>query len=394
MTVRTVLLLLLAAAPAACDTRDGHGAAPPPRPGAAAPSPDAAIRGGLPPVEPALDDLYADDLELVRAKLITGASAWRLELRRGERTLRAKWKPLGRGGAEADGGNNAPRCEAAAWRLNRLLFGPASARHVVAPVVVRAFHRDGPVCTRACARVARMGELAQAATFPDVNDHLVLGALTWWIDDVEPEWRMQGGLWRPDRFDADPRYRRRASDLLLFLGLIRHGDANWPQNFLLSPDRTRIYSIDNGRSFDGLPNPAVGSKVRATWGADWDRLARLSPEDLLAPAFSRETAGRLRALDRGGLARELRVVAAVDLATGRSVREPADDPDLQELVARPLVEAAGLTLHERGVWTGTVAGHPWVLFGISEPGIDDVLDRAQRIAARLGSPGGPALFDP
>src|SRR5262245_1036084 len=85
--------------------------------------------GDLPPdLDGVTDDLLADDLRLVDFADING-TVFRLDFMRGARRFRAKWKPLGPAGSEVqDGfdGNNAPRCEVAAWRLNRLLFGARS----------------------------------------------------------------------------------------------------------------------------------------------------------------------------------------------------------------------------------------------------------------------------
>jgi hypothetical protein len=313
--------------------------------------------GDLPPDPDAIAaDLLADDLTLVAAEDVNG-TVWRLDLRRGERTFRAKWKPVGPGGSEVqDGydGNNSPRCEVAAWRMNRLLFGDRSTdRHLVAPVVVRAFHRDVP-CERACARVPRLPGVAGAATFPEVNDHLVLGALTFWIDGVTHLERFEGGLWDRRRFESNASYARSFSDLCLFLYLIGHGDANYADNFLArEPGLDRLYSIDNGRAFDGVPF------YTDEGDPDWAPFARLAPGKLVAPWFARETLERVRQLDRAALDRALRVVAAIDLASGR-VGEVSRD---------------GMTKRGRGLWRGG----DWVVWGIGDEGIAGVERRAREL---------------
>jgi hypothetical protein len=185
--------------------------------------------------------------------------------------------------------------------------------------------------------------------------------VTWWIDGVETLPRFHGGLWDPRRFTHSSEYRRSFSDLCLFLYLIRHGDANYADNFLVrKPGRDRIYSIDNGRAFDGV------AYYTDKADPDWSPFAQLAPDRLVAPAFSAETLGRLAALDRATLERELRVVAAVDLKSGRTVREPGSWAGLLGRATR----------QGRGVYTLVVDGTPWILLGIGESGITDLLTRA------------------
>jgi hypothetical protein len=364
------LVLAIACACTDCSSRK----APRVDAGGAPPAPPA---GGLPDdPERMLDDLLADDLVLRAAKDINGTVV-RLDLERGGRRFRAKWKPLGpEGSEEQDGfdGNNSPRCEVAAWRANRMLFGRTStARHLVPPVVVRAVHRDVP-CDRACAHLPRLAAPDAKPTFPALNDHLVLGALSFWIDGVTSPARFQGGLWDRARFDSSAEYRRSFSDLCMFLTLIAHGDANYADNFLArEPALDRLYSIDNGRAFDGVPFYSERADP------DWDPFRRLSPERLVAPAFSRQTVGRLDELTEDALGRELRVVAAIDMATGAAARDQA--ALVGQLADRPLDRVPELKKRGRGLYLGKVNGATWVILGIGEPGIDDTAARARAIAA-------------
>lgn len=335
--------------------------------------------------EAILDALSSDALRLAEVKDING-TVMRLTFTLEGRRLRAKWKPLGPGGSEEqDGfdGNNAPRCEVAAWRVDRLLFGPTTARSLVPPVVVRAFHRDVP-CTQACAHLPRLSGLDMAPTFPELNEHLVLGALSWWLDGVAPLEHFHGGLWDAQRFASNPEYRRSFSDLVLFLHLIQHGDANYAPNFLVrTPALDRLYSIDNGRAFDGI------SYYTGEGDPDWAPFAQLAPERLVAPAFSQETLSRLSQLEEPLLRRELRIVAAIDMRSGRTVREPAAELPLAALVGEPLEQAPALTRRGRGLFTGQLAGRPWVLFGIGEQGIADTAARARALVQHLEG----AVFD-
>jgi hypothetical protein len=344
-------------------------------------------RGDLPEdPEQILADLLAPDLRVVGVKPVN-ATVLRLDLEHGGRRFRAKWKPLGPGASEVQEGyegNNAPRCEVGAWRLNRLLFGHTStAHHLVAPVVVRALHRDVP-CSRACAAVPRLAQ-AGPATFPAYNDHLVLGALTWWIDGVASPERFAGGLWDPRRFERNASYRRSFSDLCLFLYLIAHGDANYADNFLARvPESDRLYSIDNGRAFDGV------SFYTGEGDPDWQPFAELAPGRLVAPMFAPQTVRRVATLQLGELHRALRVTAAVDLVTGMGsgAREAPEVPALERLAGSPLEGQPGVTRIGRGAFIAMVAGRPWLLLGIGEQGLRDVASRARALTTAIDSETG------
>ncbi len=328
------------------------------------------------------DHLLTDDLRLADKKDLN-ETVVRAELVTGVRRFRAKWKRMGARASEVQNGfdgNNAPRCEVGAWRLDRMLFGRDSTeRHMVAPVVVRAFHRDVP-CDRECARVPRIAELAgKEATFPDVNDHLVLGTLTWWIDGVDQPHRFHGGLWSRERFDRDPIYRKSFGDLWTLLFLEQHGDGNYWPNFLARvPRLDRLYSIDNGRSLDGI------SYFTDEADPDWDPFRYLDFDHIVPPAFAASTLASVRALDEGALQRELRVVSAIDLASGRSVRDPAEDPRFAAMIAAPLAPGPSLARLGRGAWLAKVEGRSFLVLGIGDQGIHELAERAKAMGARIG----------
>jgi hypothetical protein len=239
-------------------------------------------------------DLLSNDLTLTAVTPIN-PSVYRLVLRNGERTFSAKWKPLGVEGSEVQegfDGNNAPRCELAARRIDQFLSDGDPRRELVPEVVLRSFHRQVP-CDRPCQGIPQLIGAGVPATFAAINDHLVLGALSLWIEDAERPQRFSGQLWSPQRFAQDPAYRRNFADLMTFLYLIAHGDANYADNFLYSEGPPpRAYSIDNGRSLDGIP-------FYTTEGdPDWQPLAQLTPQSLVAPALSRQTLHRVAALPR------------------------------------------------------------------------------------------------
>ncbi len=356
------------------------------RPASSAPPPP------MPPdeVEQALGELAADDLQLLAADYVN-PSVVRLALARSGRRWRAKWKAMGPGGSEVQegvDGNNSPRCEVAAFLLARELAGLAGAAQVlVPPVVVRALHRDVP-CDRGCRGVPRLLSAATPATFPELNDHLVVGALSLWIEGARTPRRLHGELWSSERFAAHGGYRRSVSDLLLFLYVIAHGDANYGPNFLLRlPDLGRAYSIDNGRAFDGLPY-SVGEG-----DPDWQPLATLAPGRLVAPRFAAPTVAALARLTPQRLHELLALVAAVELGTGRTVRAPRSDAALSALSRRPLEEVPGLRRRSRQTYTGAVAagGPTFLLLGIGPAGIAQTAARAAQAAAYLRRADG-ALF--
>lgn len=332
------------------------------------------------------DTLLAQDLTLSAARPVS-PSVYQLSLVRSpcpamdsERacTLTAKWKPLGPHASEQqDGieGNNAPRCELAARHIDRFLWPDEPARQLVPEVVLRAFHRNVP-CDRACRNVPRIIGADIPATFPEHNDHLVLGALTDWIEDAELPQRFQGELWNPERFRIDHSYRQAMADLFTFLVLIAHGDANYADNFLWQPLAPfRIYSIDNGRSLDGLPYYSQDADP------DWQPLAELSPQHLVPPALSAKTLTRLAQLPRSALAHELYLVAAVDLRSGRAVPSPQTEPRLARFVGRPLQGQPGLRELGPGRYLTPEreTDGPWLLLGLTERGVEDLLARSQQL---------------
>jgi hypothetical protein len=388
---------LLSGAQVACTRRAAPGTTAPATAGAATghpgvPRPVDAGATGFDALDMALADLAADDLQL-RAARYVNPSVVRLDLERHGRRFAAKWKAMGPGGSEVQeghDGNNAPRCEVAAFLLARALAAAGGAPQVlVPPMVVRALHRDVP-CARACRGVPRLVGADTPATFPEINDHLVLGALALWIEDAREPQHLHGDLWRRERFERDPAYRRSVSDLFLFLYVIAHGDANYGSNFLLAgSEGGQIYSIDNGRAFDGIPY-YVGEGE-----ADWQPMAALSPGRLIAPRFAAQTVQALAQLTPAWLAQQLSLCAAVDLRSGRAAYAPQREAALMAVVGRPLAGVAGLLRRSRQTYTGVLAagGPPWLLLGIGGAGIAQTADRAAQLVDYLRRPGAPLFSD-
>jgi len=335
-------------------------------------------------------DLLADDLQLQAVTMIN-PTVYKLSLRRGKHEFAAKWKPLG---SEADeqqegfDGNNSPRCELAARRIDSWLSDGDSRRELVPEVVLRAFHRDVP-CDRSCQGVPRLVGAAVPPTFPKQNDHLVLGALSLWIESAERPTRFHDGLWNRQRFVSDSAYRRNFADLVTFLLLIAHGDANYADNFLVSEGPPfRAYSIDNGRSLDGVPYFTEEADP------DWQPFAKLSPQSLMVPSLSQKTMVRLGQLAESALPQQLHLLAAVDLASGRAVAEPSEEPLLADLLAKPLDGQPGLRKLSRQSYLTTEPhrGGPWLLLGLSQSGIADVKRRAKALLDYQKAAGLP-LFE-
>ena len=363
---------------------------------APAPSADSAVTGAADSVVAQApfsitEDLLADDLQLRSVKVIN-PSVMKLELQRGERTFRAKWKPMSTLGSEVQeqfDGNNAPRCEVAARLFDQLLFGKQPARSLVPEVVVRAFHRDVP-CNRECAHVPRLLSADTPATFPQYNEHLVFGALSHWIDDAAIPKSFEGGLWSAERFAQDATYRQALADLVTFLFLIAHGDANYADNFLIHEGPPfRVYSIDNGRAFDGVPY------YTADADPDWAPFARLAPGRMVAKSLSRSTINRLRELSISQLRDALFIVTAIDLTSGRVASlGPVVEPSLRELIGKPLAQVPGLTRHSRQTYSGRLrpGGPVWLLQGLSASGLEALRKRINMLLQQSEA-GALPLFD-
>lgn len=357
------------------------------------PSPKPVVPPVAPPSGPVLSAqarLAADDLTL-RAVQVINPSVLRLSLTHAGESFSAKWKAMAPGGGEQQegfDGNNSPRCEVAAARLDAWMAEGDAARALVPPVIVRAFHRAVP-CDRACRGVPSIISADVPPTFPTINDHLVIGALSQWLDGAQRPPRFHGGLWNPARFAADGAYRRSFADLVTFLYLVGHGDADYDANFLMDADPPgRLYSIDNGRALDGV------SYYTGQGDPDWLPFAQLAPGRLVAPALSRQTLQRLSRLTAADLRALLLLVAAIDLDSGHAVIDPQHEGALVALRDRPLQDVAGLIRRSRGTYTGRLSanGPTWLLLGISAAGVRDVLNRRDALQAQATT-GRLPLFD-
>jgi len=146
----------------------------------------------------------------------------------GEPLLAAKWKPVA---PPAQGFNNEPRYELAAYQLQKLFLDECE--YVVPPIVLRAMPLDEYRRNRPAGQAALRG--TESALF----------LLSYWLEDVTNR-----DPWDAERFKSDPRYARHWGNLNILTHLIDHKDANIG-NLLISkhPEDPRVFAVDNDVAF-------------------------------------------------------------------------------------------------------------------------------------------------
>lgn len=233
------------------------------------------------PMAPAeLEKRFAtQDFEVLEVKGagggVTGASRIKVQYPDGAK-LKLKWKPVPSG--SADGWNNSPRKELAAYEVQRWLVDerdflvPTLAPHCL------TFDEYRPIDPRAKASLE--------------GSKCVLGVVAAWLEDVDAP----AEFWDPKRFDRDPAYARFMADFNVLAYLIEHKDGR-RGNLLLSTDPAdpRVFAVDNGIAFDPFP-----------WNflvTNWNRIR--------VPWIRKETVERLRKVDRAAIER-LGVVAELE----------------------------------------------------------------------------------
>lgn len=239
--------------------------------------------------------------------------------------LTAKWKPVA---APAQGFNNEPRYELAAYQLQKLFLDECE--YVVPPVVLRAMPIDEYRRARPDAR----------PTLREADSAMFL--LSYWLEHVTNR-----DAWDADRFQADPRYARHWGNLNILTHLVDHKDANIG-NLLISqhPQDPRIFAVDNDVAFRSDASDR---------GDTWKRLQ----VDRL-PATTLE---RLRRITLADLERALGVLAEFRIVEGQLVAaEPGEN--LQP---------------RRGLRTSVDR----VQFGLSTAEIRDVKRRIDRLLEQL-----------
>lgn len=293
----------------------------------------------LPPAE-AERALALEDFEIldVRGDVggVMGVRKLRIRLPASDRELTVKWKRAPNG--DADGWNNTPRKEIAAYEIQKWFLDPED--YVVPTVVAR------------CIPLAAYAPLDKDPKPNLPGTRCVMGALVIWLENVGVE----GPIYEEERFLSDPRYAHHMANLNLLTYLIEHEDGR-RSNFLTADDPTDryIFSIDNGVSF--------GAKVKNWFVWNWNRIRVLS--------LRRETIERLRATD------ETRVRALGVVAELR-----ADDAG----VLRP-VEPSPIASPRKG----SRVGEGWIQLGLTRDEISDLQQRIDRLLADVEA-GRVALF--
>ena len=263
-------------------------------PGAGAEPVDPARHWPLPPGE--LEErLASEDFEVLEVAGgvggVSGVKKLRIRMANDGRELTVKWKkaPIG----NADGWNNTPRKEIAAYEIQKWFLDPGD--YVVPTVTTRCIRPEhyAPIEQEQARHPPRAPRLGRLRTHTVAGTRCALGAVMIWIDAVT----VPGELHDADRFREDPLYARHLADFNLLTYLIDHEDGR-PGNFLVSEleEQRRVFTIDNGMTF--------GAKVKNFMVPNWN--------EIRVPALRKQSADRLREIgdehyDALGVLAEMRV---------------------------------------------------------------------------------------
>jgi len=206
--------------------------------------------------------LASEDFEILEVSGevggVMGVKKLTLRFPKSGKTLNVKWKAAPQG--DADGWNNNPRKEIAAYQLQKWFLDPED--YVVPTIAPRGI------------ALTQYQEIDPKAKANIRGTRCVMGAFVVWINEV--------GVAHPV-FDEtrwnEPRYRYHMANFNLLTHLIEHEDGR-EGNFLASDDEKdrRVFSIDNGISFS--------ARVKNFMVDNW-HLIRV-------PALRSETIERLR----------------------------------------------------------------------------------------------------
>lgn len=285
----------------------------------------------LPPAE--LERRLAEDpIEIVEVTGGVGGvmGVKKLTLRLGDHPapLWVKWKPAPRG--DADGWNNTPRKEMAAYAIQKWFLDPDN--YVVPTTITRCidFETYAPVSATAGANLA--------------GASCVAGALSVWITNIT----LPNPLYDEARFAADPHYARHMADFNVLTYLIEHEDGR-TGNFLVAKheEERRVFSVDNGVAF--------GAWVKNWFVPNWHKIR--------VPKIRAETVERLRAVGEEELA-ALGVLAELEADADGVLRAKAlgqnADPD-----------------------DGSRTRPGWIQLGLNEDEIEDVAERLRDLLERV-----------
>ena len=237
-------------------------------------------RGNIPlPTEELVQRLGHDEFEIVSVEGagggIMGAKRLRLRFVEDDLELRVKWK---RAPEKADGWNNSPRREIAAFEVQKLFLD--SDNYVVPISVPRCIPLD------VYAAIAERPE----SNYPGAE--CVFGLLSIWLENVDKPAKLLDA----ERFRRDANYARSIGNLNILTYLINHQDGR-KNNFLISTvdHRPQLFSIDNGLAF--------GPVFRNVFIRHWNKIR--------VPALPPESIERLRKVNREDLA-SLGVIAQME----------------------------------------------------------------------------------
>src|SRR5690606_26493786 len=128
----------------------------------------------------------------------------------------------------------------------------------------------------------------------------VVVTLQYWLNFVPQE-----DFWQPDRVRSDSLYARRIANFNILTHVSNHRDSN-TGNYLISLlEDPRVYSIDDGVSFESLSSNR---------GEVW--------RDMLVDRLPRSTVDRLAMITREDLERVLGIVAEFEIRDGELVPVP------------------------------------------------------------------------
>ncbi len=248
----------------------------------------------VPPTE-AEKIFAADSLQLVDARRTVGGNtgATRAHLIADGRRIEVKWKAAPADTAE--GWNNTPRREMAAFEIQKWFLRPED--YVVAPAAAR------------CLRLGEYRAIDSEAQPTVRGTKCVIGTLSLWLENLE----IAKPIYDPQRFIRDPPYAYHIANLNVLTYLVEHQDAR-ADNFLAATDAAnrRVFSIDNGITFGELRHNYLV--------INWDRIH--------VPAIPSETIAALRKVTRDdvdALASIVVLVAGPDGMMRPSSAEPPTD---------------------------------------------------------------------
>jgi hypothetical protein len=191
----------------------------------------------------------------------------------------------------AEGFNNLPRYDLAAYAIQRLLMDaneyvmPPTALRMIPVAEFKSYYHD---------------PAAVKPTFRGSDE--VLCVVQYWLQNVTnpPD------ILDKSRFDTDAVYARHIGQLNVFTYLIEHRDSN-QGNFLISKAEQgpRVFSIDHGVAFASLDSDR---------GTEW--------LELRVDRLPKDTVERVRALDKDVLTSKLGVLGQWELRDGHYVPVP------------------------------------------------------------------------